>query len=545
MENLEHGLFAVDTENRTIRGLLMPYGEESRVSITGTEPVYFERGSLEIPLDPSVVTLNREHDRFDPIGRATDLEDTDAGIVATFAIANTPQGDAYLNDKAEGKLKRLSAEVAEMTRDGARAIFARLTGAAVVTEGAFASAALFAIDPTVETENADFAPVTTTDHVVETYTDENGVQHQRDITVETTVDGNTKTITTTEVITEPDTTPAQPQGDNQMANDTATVPAQFRVAEVAEEPRQLTSNDLYAAITDAKRTGDTSKLEQLDRAGSLFALNDIKISGTNQVGTAVVQPAWAGELWQGRGFQRKVVPMLQSGALNSLEVKGWRWTTKPEVTTWAGNKANVPSNTPATESYTVGIQRFAGGHDIAREFYDFNVTEVIDSYMRCMVDSYAIQSDSYALTQLLSAAGAGTAAETYPSGVSGALGKIVQGALKVISSDATPSFAFVATDVYKELAYTTRNNTLEFLSIQLGLEAGQAESFKIIPHTGLANGNVLVGAREAATVLELPGSPIRVSAIDIARGGLDEAVFGYVGVKVDYPAALARIIPAA
>ena len=99
--------------------------------------------------------------------------------------------------------------------------------------------------------------------------------------------------------------------------------------------------------------------------------------------------------------------------------------------------------------------------------------------------------------------------------------------------------------MFKEHAYTPKDKALELLSFQLNLEEGEAETFRIVPHTGMTAGQVLVGAREAATVLELPGSPIRVNAIDIAKGGLDEAIFGYIGVKVDYPAALQLVKNAA
>jgi hypothetical protein len=44
---------------------------------------------------------------------------------------------------------------------------------------------------------------------------------------------------------------------------------------------------------------------------------------------------------------------------------------------------------------------------------------------------------------------------------------------------------------------------------------------------------VLVGAKGSATVLELPGSPVRVDALDLARGGVDKAAFGYLGVSIN------------
>jgi hypothetical protein len=138
----EAGLFSRVGDTRIVRGLLLPFGELSRPSLSKTEPVMFSAAAVTLPRDPSVVTLNDEHDRFNPLGRATSLEVTEAGVVAEFSIANTDEGDAFLASKAK---RKLSAELGSLVRNGARAVRSRLTGAAVCVEGAFESAALFSL----------------------------------------------------------------------------------------------------------------------------------------------------------------------------------------------------------------------------------------------------------------------------------------------------------------------------------------------------------------------------------------------------------------
>lgn len=128
----EHGDFSYDPEARKLRGIVLPFGELSRTSVSGADPVMFGADSIDLPRDPSVITLNREHNRHDPVGRAVFLEKRREGVYAEFAIADTDEGDDYL---ARGNLRKLSAEVAGIVRDGAKAIKARLTGAALVTEG--------------------------------------------------------------------------------------------------------------------------------------------------------------------------------------------------------------------------------------------------------------------------------------------------------------------------------------------------------------------------------------------------------------------------
>jgi hypothetical protein len=48
---------------------------------------------------------------------------------------------------------------------------------------------------------------------------------------------------------------------------------------------------------------------------------------------------------------------------------------------------------------------------------------------------------------------------------------------------------------------------------------------------------ILAGRRESATFFEPAGSPLRVRAVDVAKGGEDAAVFGYCATLVRRPGA--------
>lgn len=500
-------LFA-NTEERTVRGLVLPYDEESRPSMSGAEPVTFGAGTVSIPRDPAVLTLNVEHDRYAPVGRAVAVEDTDAGIVATFAIANTEDGDDVLAGIASGRLSRLSAEVTKFTRQGARAVHAKLTGAALCEEGAFESAALFSIADGEETEGEP-AP------------------EEAQATPPVTAD----------------VTPSVEIREKENMAD-AIVPDGVQVAPEVEE-KSLNADGLFSAIAYAKQSHDFKALESIKAEGTAnFALSDVKISGVGAVGTGTVQPAWLGELWDGNDEARVVIPEIKHANLTALEVKGFRFSTPPTVATWTGNKTDIPSGTTATEVISGSLQRFASGYDIAREFYDIPAGQpVIEAFVRKLVGSYATVTDAYVLGALKAAA-TSVEANTYPAEISEAQGKIIQGALAVIAQNARPSFAFVAPDVYEELVFTPKDKVTEFLSAAMGLDGGSYAGLTVKPHNGLAAGEVLVGAREAATVFELPGAPIRVNALDIAKGGVDEAIFGYIGFLADYPEGLVLITDA-
>jgi hypothetical protein len=517
------GDFSVNTEERTVRGLLLPWNEVSRTSASSTPPISFKRGTVTVPSDVSVVSANRNHDRYDNVGRATAIEDTEQGLVATFSIARTEEGDEFLAQHKSGTLKKLSAEMKNIVRNGTDAVSARLTGAGFVPEGAFASAALFALgdveEEPVEDENTS-TPKTTVEKTSEDFTDEDGVTHTRTTTVTTVIDGDTTTITTKEVITEPE---ALAEEDTTVTN--PAVPGAIAGASKTETKDK---NAVFALLANAHREGDTT---------ALMALQDIKISGANSLGDKIVQPEWVGEVWSGKQYQRKVIPLLQTTALTSLSTKGFRFTTKPTVSEWVGNKTDIPTSNAAVEEVTYGITRYAAGWDIAREWLDFNEWTLIDQFLRLAADDYARKSDNKVLSDMVAASTKGTVGSV-PSGASPAVAKILRGALRVIAADAAPSFALVAPDVYEEILFTKELDKLAFLGQGAGLEAGSFENFTYLPHNGLAAGSVLVGAREAVTVAELPGAPIRVNALDIARGGIDEALFGYVQTRVEYPTGL-------
>jgi hypothetical protein len=117
---------------------------------------------------------------------------------------------------------------------------------------------------------------------------------------------------------------------------------------------------------------------------------------------------------------------------------------------------------------------------------------------------------------------------------------VVDGALSMLDI-ATPSWALIAPDLWRSLLLTPYEHTLQYLSSSLGLESGQTENFTIQPYSGLDAGTVLVGDKAAATSYELPGSPIRIEAENIALGGVDEGLFGYHGVVINEAKALALV----
>ncbi len=535
---IETGTLYANAEDRIVSGLLLPYGEQGQTNIGKFS---IEPGAVEIPADPDVVTLNVQHDHEEPVGRATELLDTPAGIVGTFRIANTPEGDTVLAEIAAGTRSKLSAEVKNVVIRSRKAVSGFLFGAAIVEQGAFPSAALmaeFAEDTDGETVEAQILEVIPDPegNVEEIVVDD--LPEQVIVDVVNPADGS---VEQTVFVPETQSAPTDNQGDIPMG--AATAPESLQAAKSAPVSESLPT--VLAQLASAAKSGSRSlfaEIAQRDDAKavtSLFAaLSDVEYDSVGSAGINTHQPQWLGELWTGRTYERKYIPLISSGTMTALTMNAWRWTTKPAVSVWTGNKADVPSNTPATESFEVTGVRYAGAHDWAREFRDFGRTDVIESALRGMTESYAKVTDLATITALKAGA-----TDVVATGTT-AFERIMDGVEAVLPT-AVPTFAVIATDLYRELILTSNNDALAYLNAGLGLEGGNVAGFSIIPSDQLSAGNVLVGSREAAISFELSGAPIRVEAENVSQGGFDMGLFGYHAAAVVNADALVLVAPGA
>jgi HK97 family phage prohead protease len=99
--------FRVDSEARTITGLAVPYG---KVAKSGFRKWRFLKGSLKWE-DVARIKLMRDHDMTQPVGVATELNDTDEGLRPKFKIARGQKGDEVLSLAQDGVLDGLSVGV--------------------------------------------------------------------------------------------------------------------------------------------------------------------------------------------------------------------------------------------------------------------------------------------------------------------------------------------------------------------------------------------------------------------------------------------------
>lgn len=503
-----NGQFSYDPTSRTLRGILLPFGELSRTSVSGVEPILFGADSITLPRDPSVVTLNRQHNRFDPIGRATHLEKRKEGVYAEFGIADTDEGDAYL---ASGEFRKLSAELRDIVRDGDRAVSSTLTGAALVEEGAFASAGLFAI---VAEDHSSY---------VSEYTDENGVTWKR----------TTETHSTEETVTDPADAPEEDADTTDPAaeKETALMSAANIVPDTATPAPKLTLDGLFAALS----RNEPDALRQYAGMGDLFALQTLQHSGpsTVTIGADTQVPGLLGEIITRAAYQRKFVPLVKNQTLTNYSMIGWKWddAKRPTMGDYTGNTAEVPTNALDTIPVTVTASRLAGGHRLDRRFRDFNDQTVIGSYLVNQAEDYLRQTDGKVLAAIIAAAQT-TAPGSVPTGIAKGLAAIVDGALGVIATENRPAYSLVSPELWRDIILTPKDDVLAFLNAGFGLEEGDVAGFRILP-ANVGTGKVITGAKEAMTFWELGSTPIRVDGIQPGNGAEDIAVFGYWATNAD------------
>lgn len=568
------GTLTASREDRTATGLLLPFGE---VGNTNLGKFSVGPGAIEIPADPIVVGLDVDHERERPVGRATSVAETPEGIVATFAIAETPEGDAVLDGIEDGSRRSLSAEIAEVVIRGGKAIAGRLFGAAVCAAGAFPSAALYASDvgdlpaaapddtegadvPTTDnaagTVDAEAVTITTDAQVTQTYDDGATVETVTDVThSETTYEVDEKTTDpapagegTAEAAPATEETEADQADDEEEATVPETLTAKAPAGTPAARPQPKRKSLDEMSIRDVAgllAEGFRQKSSGGGPATLLAALDEITAADAFSV---VTPQQWLGKLWDGKPYVERYAPLIGHADLTGPKVIGWRFVSgkAPTVASYAGFPNQPTSNEVDTEAVEETVSRIAGAWSVDRIHRDFPSVEFWTAFFAKAVDDYARKRDAAVVANMVSDATAVTAGAAVQPGVSEAAIKIVDGYLAV-SDYATPTFAVVGADLWRDFVLTRQDDSLAYLTSALGLGGGDMEGFRIVPAqssvSSLTN-KVLVGAREAQTLHELPGSPIRVDAEAIATGGLDEGLFGYYAIITHNASGLALVADA-
>lgn len=566
---IDAGTLAFNEEDMTATGMLVPFGVKARSNLGE-----FEVGSgvFTLPADTTGASVNIEHKREDVVGGIVKAWEQPDGILGTFKFADTDEGKQAFADAKSGKRKNLSAEVANVRIKDGKAIGGRLFAAALVERPAFEGATLLAAEDTAEVAPAvpsefDSPERASSSTYVSEFTDENGTRWRR-------VEENVTTTTVTKVTDQTDAEAPAEETEEGGSTVTATATQPGQTPATAAAPDTLLAGNatptetevdlgtVFAAMATVKTGLATGDAETL-----LATMSDIKANTTGGLTTAasgVLQPAWVGKLWQGKRYQRKYLDLFTHlyGGIQLGGRKGFKLAQGTAlVKKWSGNKTEIGSGSATTSVTGSTIQPYGYAADVAREWYDLEGgAEVIQAFFEGVVDSYAKVTDEDALAAVFAAA-AGTdlanlvAPGTFP-GVDGhdypdAMGMVIQAIEAISDADDDAASVVVNPKAWNELLFTPKDLIPEYVSfgVTAGTGEGSADGKVVIkkakdaffPGLDATKPAVLGGAKNAIEFREQGQTPIQIDALDIAKGGIDKAVIGYLETFVVRPESLILI----
>jgi hypothetical protein len=230
--------------------------------------------------------------------------------------------------------------------------------------------------------------------------------------------------------------------------------------------------------------------------------------------------------------------------LTSMTGKSWQWVTGPKVVAWAGNKAPIDSNQVEAEEVPWTARRAAAGWDIGRELRDFATPDFWTEFYSEQTESYRELTDGWAAAELISYARSVAVDGNVPDSYLDVDRTIDVGPTQVLKAAALGTAIMEDTPRVRQGPDWIAVNTVDWLTLtdltSLDLPAFlsllKVDPNKFMRTSEVPQGQVIMGATMATTFRELGnGAPIRVEALDVARGGIDSAVYGYVAYSHDRP----------
>jgi hypothetical protein len=404
----------------------------------------------------------------------------------SFRAAATPDGDTALLEASEGVRDALSVELDNVVLDkSGKVTKADLSAVALTSIPAFADARLVASD-----------------------TDPGSVQGGPQGNPDTDDDDTDDTDSDTDSSTEGQPVNGQP---------TQGTPAGPVGASMARRRRRGLSLDAAMDRVVARIAGST------DANTINAALSDI--TPASDTADAFIRPQWIDELWTPIDTRRPYANSVTPGTLTGMKVYGWKWGTRPQVQTYAGNKAPIPSGPVTFLPAEAPAVRHAGGWDVDNIFVYLGDGSMLRAILDAAVQDYAMKQEE-SISGQIQVDATDAVADDFVGGLS-----VIANTLA--TSGARPSFVGIAADLWAGYLNLSASDAPWWLSAStansLDLTAGTsaAQDLRVFLDPALPNGHMLGGDRRAVTFYQPRGNPFRVQAVNVPNGGVDIGVFGF------------------
>ncbi len=498
--NFDGKIVAADVANRTITGMVVPFGVSGN---TSAGAVVFEFGSFQ-QFAAEEIILNKEHSRTDPLGRGIAGSEiiTPAGISMSFKIAPTTAGTDALIEAAEGLRPAFSIEASadEYTIDKGvmKVTAATLQQVAHVTNPAFKSALITEVaaseDDTPETPEATAAEENPEGTIMEN--EETVVEAAEEVAAPAVIQA---------------AAPIRTAPRSPIVDGTSYLEHSIKAAMGNDDSRQ------YVRAADESTTTNTG----LTLAPHLQEFISTTIDG------------------------RPTIDAISRGALpaSGMSFTIPKLTQAPTVAEVA--EEGDPFGTPMTSSFlTVDVSKYAGASRISWELIDRSSPAFLTELLREMGAAYAKATDLAVVSALLSG---GTDAT--------AVAGTADGLQSFIATESAAAYAGSGNFARNLVANTT--NWVNIMGYQDGSDRplytaaapsnapGAVNGTSIVgnvlgaslfvdPHIGAgADEGMILLAPEAATWYESPVRQVRVDVI--GSGQIEVSVYGYGALAIKKP----------
>ena len=536
------GRVTASTTTRQLGGVVLRYGDVGR---TNRGPLRVLPGALRLPADLADVKLTREHDRSSSRGHLVAWEDDGTQIRASFRVSDGPEGDVALVEASDRTRDGLSYDVIDAVIEGDTITSARVIAVGQVGIPAYDHMRIDHIaastpGDTMLTEQllARLAEL----QLLETPTDDEKAELDALLALAALYPTPAPETAPEPVLADATTasTPNEPTPRPAPARRSPAVPT--GIPAPAPRPTSSTTTQQRPGYAFATFVREMTQAMRGSGPARHVAVSAALADITHSQHTHIIEPpAWSGELWSGLVYEPEFSDLFTPGELTNWEGIGWRFTNKLEMKDWAGDKTEIPTSTVGTEPSGYEAARAAVGVDVDRKFFDFPNEGFVSGLFEQFREGWEILRDDKHRAYIVAQA---VPAETYSAaGVANGTLAAQPSLLKAAAAGMRAlkrrrvgkgNWVLVNDDDLFTLLDINEHSLPTFLDLW-GVEPRDFRSSMRIP-----KGSVYVGKREAATSRVLPGSPIRVEAQNLTRGGIDEAAFGYWAIEEHHTSGIAR-----
>ncbi len=484
---------ATDTEKREVSGVAVPFNET--IDIGGGWSERFEKGAVDLTAD---VKLFRDHNEI--IGKVTEMQESDEGLLIKAKISSTTLGDETLELVKDGAIRSFSVGFIPVVDEKKEKTIVRkkvdLKEVSLVAFPAYENAAVLAVREEVKeeimTENTDYSA-----EIAEVRNHAEELERRLDV----------------------------------LATAPAATTSDIKFRSFGQWVKGIASNNEDAIALHRTFTG-------ADSADS------------------IMKNAWVSDTVRILNAGRPTYSVFSTGALpaDGMNVEYPKVNTNTlDVEEQAAEGDALAYGKLTLTSATAPIKTYGGYTDMSRQVVERSSINYVDTAFRAMVAKYAATTNAAVRAKLISEAanfntsalGAWTATEIIDS--------LAEAATKVNGDTGLPlEFILVSSDVFRLIAKTVDTLDRPILS-NVGATSNTYGSINPVGLTGnilglpvvvdpsLANLSFYAGNSAALTNYESAGAPFRLNDEEITTLTNSFSVYGYLGIAVPEPKALCVI----